>query len=267
MSWSGPSRLARTRLEPHAGCHDRCGSEGQSQHRLRREEGRFHCLEHSPRVSGGREAGSQRAAARRLGRRRRGGVPGRSPGEVGRLVHRAGALVLNEYGQAEVLPVPRRLDREREPLRRGRFAVELDELIFRLPSREARDQRLARVLARRDVGDDAVLAEHGADQERRLLGPGRPARHLGGGRAGEPVRLEREVDVERHGGFPGQGLADRRLGPRRGPGRSRTARRRSSSSAYSRARTRGSWPWCRAGCRPSAAGCTAVRRTRPSTGR
>ena len=39
------------------------------------------------------------------------------------------------------------------------------------------------------VGDDVVLAEHGADEQRRLLGLGRPARHLDLGRSREPVAL------------------------------------------------------------------------------
>ena len=67
--------------------------------------------------------------------------------------------------------------REGQPWRRGRLAVELDELEFVCRAGK-RDQRLAGVLARRDVGGDAVLAEHSEDVEWRLLGPGRPARHL-----------------------------------------------------------------------------------------
>ena len=95
------------------------------------------------------------------------------PGDVGRLMNDAGALVLDKHGQSKLLPVPGRLDLEREPLRDRRLAVELDGFILRLSGREARDERLAGIFPRWDVGDNAVLAEHGADQKRRLLGPSR----------------------------------------------------------------------------------------------
>jgi hypothetical protein len=75
------------------------------------------------------------------------------------LVRRTGALVLDERGQPEIAPIQGRLDREGEWFRRWQLALELDEFVSRLPRREARDQRLADVLARQNMSHDAFLAE------------------------------------------------------------------------------------------------------------
>jgi hypothetical protein len=79
------------------------------------------------------------------------------------LVHCTGPLVLDERGQPEIASIQGQLDREGEWFRRQRLAFELDELVSRLPRREARDQRLADVLARRNMSHDEFLAEYGAD--------------------------------------------------------------------------------------------------------
>src|SRR5262245_60214630 len=57
----------------------------------------------------------------------------RGPGEIGGLQDGAGPLVLDEGGEAEIPPVPRWVDLEREAAGRGGFAVELDELVHRSP--------------------------------------------------------------------------------------------------------------------------------------
>src|SRR3954469_19865532 len=88
---------------------------------------------------------------------------GREPRDVGGLVDCAVALVLDEDGEAERFPVPRRLDREHETLRR-RALAQFDQLVFRLTRREPRHERLARVLARRHLTSATTASSRSTEQ-------------------------------------------------------------------------------------------------------